>query len=38
MTRLRTVEPVVVSLGAMAFLLLGIAAAVLVAKYGWHLI
>jgi hypothetical protein len=29
---------VIVSIGAMAFLMLGIAAAVLVAKYGWHLI
>ena len=34
MTRLRTVEPVIVSLGTMALF----TAAVLVAKYGWHLI
>jgi len=38
MTRLRTVEPVIVSVGAMALFVLGTMAAVLVAKYGWHLI
>ena len=37
-TRLCTVEPVIVSLGTMALFVLGAMAAVLVAKYGWHLI
>ena len=43
MTHIRTIEPVIVCLGAMALgatalLVLGTMAAVLVAKYGWHLI
>ena len=38
MTRLRTVEPVIVSVAVMALFVLGTMAAVLVAKYGWHLI
>jgi hypothetical protein len=43
MTHIRTIEPVIVclgamALGAMAFLVVGMMAAVLVANYGWHLI